>query len=128
MASSALSGNINVDFLDLDTGRDYERLYFAPLITDVLFDIGEAFVGDYIYLFTGRYFPRSVVITAFAKMQIAWDANSYTSGGRGFALTLSVKKSSNGEYNFFLSMYNYGGCLGTHRTFSFVTNHFDGRR
>ena len=98
MASSTLSGNINVDFLDLNTGKDYERMYFAPLNTTVLFDIDVSFVGDKVYEFTGLYFPRSVVITSFPEMQIAWDANLWTPGGRGFALTLFWAPISNRKY------------------------------
>ena len=98
MASSALSGNINVDFLDLNTGTDYEKLYFASLNSTILYDIDPLVVGDALYRITGRYFPRSVVITSLSKMQIAWDASAWTLGGRGFALTISWTTNSNAKY------------------------------
>ena len=98
LASSALSGNINVDFLDLNTGTNHDKLYFASLSTTILYDVDIFNLGDDIYRFTGRYFPRSVVVTSFSEMQIAWDASVWTAGGRGFALMLSWAPSNNGEF------------------------------
>ena len=100
MAPSAVdvSGNIIVDFLDFDTGRYHDKLYFAAMNTTILYDVDFFELGDDIYRFTGRYFPRSVVVSSFTEMKIAWDASVWTAGGRGFALSLSRASQNNGKY------------------------------
>ena len=99
MIETSSSGNIIATFFEFDTGPGHDKLYFASTNSTLLYDVDYFELGSEIYRFTGRYYPRSVVIP-WSSMQIAWDASVWTAGGRGFALELSWG-SHNGTFNTF---------------------------
>ena len=96
-------GSILAHFYDFDTGLGHDKLYFASVNSTILYDVDQIVIGNDLYRFTGRNFPRSVVMP-WSEMQIAWDASVWTAGGRGFALELSWGPS-NGK---FWCWYNHG--------------------
>ncbi|XP_072046375.1 tolloid-like protein 2 [Amphiura filiformis] len=88
LVTTPTPGNIIATFFDFDTGPGHDKLYFASLNYTIPYDVDHIVVGKHLQRFTGRYFPRSVVVP-WTDMQIAWDASVWTAGGRGFALELS---------------------------------------
>ena len=89
-----IRGNVIVHFHDLDTGPGHDKLYIGRINATIIFGSDATWEGPDLLLFTGKYFPASVVIPE-KEIIIYWDASIWTAGGRGFSLEL-VAGSSNG--------------------------------
>ena len=84
-----------VEFLHVDTGLDYDKLFIAPIDTKLIFDTDGYFEGVYL-LYTGTITPRALVVTEM-QFQIAWDPTVWSlTSNTGFALHISLESTSNG--------------------------------
>ncbi|XP_072046447.1 tolloid-like protein 2 [Amphiura filiformis] len=84
---------VAVEFIHLDTGVDYDKLFIAPVETIIMFDYDGYFDGVY-HLYTGILTPRALVITQM-QFQIAWDPSVWSlTSNTGFALYISLKNTT----------------------------------
>ena len=100
MVVNPSSASVKLEFVHLDTGLDYDKLYIAPLETEIMFDYDGYFEGIYL-LYTGGITPKSLVVR-LSKFQIAWDPSVWSlTSNTGFALRLSLN-ASNGMFLHFI--------------------------
>ena len=94
MVVNPTGAKVKLEFLHFDTGLDYDKLYIAPIETEIMFEYTGYFEGVYL-LYSGVITPKALVVS-LPKFQIAWDPTVWSlTSNTGFALHLSLN-SSNG--------------------------------
>ncbi len=93
--TTSAKGNIVIDFIEMDTGQNYDKFYIASPEATIPFDVDELIEGPLVLRFTGSQAPRSVLLQGQENMKMVWDASLWSPDKQsGFAVRISWASSN----------------------------------